>query len=238
MDSDMKALTNALSQRGGIRPPCTGFTPSGLPDAYGTHTGVSSEYVPQENHFWFVLRVVYNRVEKAYERIAEARLKVYTPLRYIRKTTDGKQKKTLVPLLPNIVFVYATRAQVAALVHYSSEHPSTMKYFLDKTRPKESNGKHPPLTITFDVMMNFIRMTSIRNEHIRVFSPEQNRCRKGDWVRVIDGDFKGVKGRVARIAGQQRVIVEMEGLCWVATAYIPTAFIERIENESDNNLIH
>ena len=47
-------------------------------------------------------------------------------------------------------------------------------------------------------------------------------------VRVIDGDFKGVVGKVARVCGQQRVVVEIKGVCLVSTAYIPSAFIEKI----------
>lgn len=49
-------------------------------------------------------------------------------------------------------------------------------------------------------------------------------------VRIVDGDFAGVVGRVARIAGQQRVAVEINGLCIVATAYIPKSFICRIDD--------
>ena len=43
----------------------------------------------------------------------------------------------------------------------------------------------------------------------------------GDYVVVKEGEFKGVHGRVARIAGQQRVIVELFDGCLVATAYVP-----------------
>ena len=45
-------------------------------------------------------------------------------------------------------------------------------------------------------------------------------------VKVIGGEFEGVIGKIARIAGQQRIVVEIFGLCLVATAYIPTDFIE------------
>ena len=47
-----------------------------------------------------------------------------------------------------------------------------------------------------------------------------------DIVKIIDGEFKGVTGKVARIAGQQRVVVEIAGVCMVATAYIPSIFIK------------
>ena len=52
---------------------------------------------------------------------------------------------------------------------------------------------------------------------------------KGQLVRVIDGAFKGVIGRVARWQGQQRVGVVVDDLVAVVTAYIPSAFIESIE---------
>lgn len=45
---------------------------------------------------------------------------------------------------------------------------------------------------------------------------------------VTEGDFEGIQGRVARIAGQQRVIVELFSGCLVATAYIPKDVMEKI----------
>lgn len=83
-------------------------------------------------------------------------------------------------------------------------------------------------------MLNFIRVTSVDNEHIRVMQPQNCHYKSGDTVRIVDGEFKGVEGKVARIAGQQRVVVELAGLCLVATAYIPTAFIELKEEANSN----
>lgn len=92
----------------------------------------------------------------------------------------------------------------------------------------EDNGKHPPLTIPFTSMTNFIKATSTDSEHVRIVSAEQCHYKSGDMVKVIDGEFKGVTGRVARIAGQQRVVVE---ICLVATAYIPNGFLETVQNQ-------
>lgn len=52
---------------------------------------------------------------------------------------------------------------------------------------------------------------------------------KGQLVRVIDGAFKGVVGRIARWHGQQRVGVCIEEIGTIATAYIPNAFIEIVK---------
>lgn len=57
--------------------------------------------------------------------------------------------------------------------------------------------------------------------------------KSGDKVRIVDGDFAGVEGKVARVAGQQRVVIELPGVCLVATAYIPTAFIKPIPSVSE-----
>lgn len=106
-----------------------------------------------------------------------------------------------------------------------------LKYYLDKTQSREVNGFHPPMVVSFVDMENFIRITRITNEHVMVVTPAMCHFKNGDMVKVTEGDFKGVVGKVARVAGQQRVIVELCGLCMVATAYIPSAFIELLENK-------
>ena len=40
---------------------------------------------------------------------------------------------------------------------------------------------------------------------------------------ITEGEFKDIHGRVTRIAGQQRVVVELFDGCLVATAYVPTS---------------
>ena len=59
-------------------------------------------------------------------------------------------------------------------------------------------------------------------------NPNQCHLKGGDKVRVIDGEFKGVVGRVARVSGQQRVIIEIDNVGLLATAYIPSACLETI----------
>ena len=59
-------------------------------------------------------------------------------------------------------------------------------------------------------------------------SREVPKFEKGQLVKVIDGAFKGVIGRVARWQGQQRVGVVVDELVTVVTAYIPSAFLMSI----------
>ena len=227
--NDMNALLNAHTPKGRSRSPHVELTSNVLPEAQRSQTGVSSDYVQKANHEWFVLRVTYNRTQKACDIISTANVQSYMPMHYVIKKEIGKKKRMLQPLLPNLFFVYATRETVNSIIKKKGEETSVLKFYLDKTKPLEDNGKHPPLTIPFTSMTNFIKATSTDNEHVRIVSPEQCHYKSGDIVKVIDGEFEGVVGKVARIAGQQRVVVEISGLCLVATAYIPTDFINIIK---------
>ena len=229
--NDMNALLNAHTPKGRSKSPHVGLTSNVLPEAQRSQTGVSSDYVQKADHEWFVLRVTYNRTQKAYSIMSTSDVQSYMPMHYVIKKEIGKKKRTLQPLLPNLFFVYATREAVNSIIKKKGEETSVLKFYLDKTKPLEDNGKHPPLTIPFTSMTNFIKATSTESEHVRIVSAEQCHYKSGDIVKVIDGEFKGVTGRVARIAGQQRVVVEISGLCLVATAYIPNGFLETVQNQ-------
>lgn len=81
-----------------------------------------------------------------------------------------------------------------------------------------------------EAMNNFIRLTSIKNPHIIPVTTEIIQYKLGDMVIVTEGEFKDIHGRVARIAGQQRVVVELFEGYLVATAYIPKNAIKIIND--------
>ena len=102
-----------------------------------------------------------------------------------------------------------------------------MSYYYDHTSHRENAPtKNPPLVITDTAMDNFIHLTSIENPHIIPVTSENIKYKLGDEVVITEGEFKDIRGRVARIAGQQRVLVELFDGCLVATAYIPKRAME------------
>ena len=224
----MNALLNAHTNRDAQLSPDVGFVAGVPPEELGAQKGVSSDCVQREGYEWYVVRVTYNRIKAACEKALSLGIVTYVPTHYVMKLVAGKKKRVCEPLLPNIVFIYATRELAVSLVHGSAERPSFVKFYLNRTLPVERNGKYPPMTIPYEIMMNFIRLTGTESVHVRAVSEGQCRYKSGDMVRVTVGEFRGIIGRVARIAGQQRVVVEMKGLCLVATAYIPSDFIEKV----------
>lgn len=231
--NNTSALPNADSRRGGKTPSSARLTSCTSPEvrsdaAENSQTGVSSDYAQEEKEQWFVLRATYGRTNQALDALRAKNVETYLPMHYVIKEIDGKRKLIHEPLLPNIIFARMTRQKTHDFVKEPASTAKWLKYYTDKTKPVErSTGKNPPVTIPDNEMINFIRLTSVNSEHIMVLPPERCHFKSGDLVRIIEGPFMGVIGRVARAAGQQRVVVEIEGLCNIATAYIPNDFMQK-----------
>ena len=188
--------------------------------------GVSVENVPAGNKQWFVLRVSYGRIDKAKTFVEAKGLECYVPLQYKEVRKQGKKRIITTPLLPSLIFVHASAEQVEALLHdnkvVANESRALLSYYFDHTIHRQDHpDRNPPLTIQDEAMNNFIRLTSVKNPHIIHVTSNNIQFKLGDNVVVTEGEFKGVHGRVARIAGQQRVVVELFDGCLVATAYVP-----------------
>lgn len=223
----MNTLPNVDTRRGGQNPLTPDLSPVSSPENQELKTGVSVRFAPDPNKRWYVLRVTYNRIIKAYELLKKDKVEIYIPMHHVQKMIHDKKKRVLEPLIPNIIFVYTTLDYITEFVKYNPEN-TFINFYLNHCK-LDKFGKNPPLTVGYNEMMNFINITSVDNDHIKVVTPEQCHYKSGDVVRIIDGDFKGVTGRVARVSGQQRVVVELEGLCLIATAYIPSGFLVKKE---------
>ena len=187
---------------------------------------MSVENVPNANKQWYVLRVSYGRIIKAKAFVEAKGVECYVPLRYKEIRKQGKRRIITEPLIPSFLFVHASAERVDYLLQDKSNKPlenrALLSYYYDHTSHCEkSPTKNPPLVISDAAMDNFIRLTSIHNPHIIPVTSENIKYKLGDEVVITEGEFKDIHGRVARIAGQQRVLVELFDGCLVATAYIP-----------------
>ena len=228
------SLYNGQPSDTGLSCPSARLT-SCTPSTLKNKGGVSVENVPNANRQWFVLRVTYGRIVKAKAFVEAKGLECYVPMRYKEVKKQGKKRIVTEPLLPSFLFVHVTAEQVETLLYEvkvnSLESRNLLSYYFDHTVHCLDNPKHnPPLAIRDEAMDNFIRLTSIKNPHIIPVTTEIIQYKLGDMVVVTEGDFKGIHGRVARIAGQQRVIVELFEGYLVATAYIPKDAIKIIND--------
>jgi transcription antitermination factor NusG len=190
---------------------------------------VSVKYVPTPDKSWYVFRASYGREDWASDYIVEDGTFVYIAKRYVRKIVNGKPKKVLETLIPNILFVYTTKEKAEEYVK-NTPALSYLTYYYNHFEQDETN-MNPPLTISYKEMENFMMATCNMSEHLKFVNESQCHFKGGEKVRVIDGTFAGVEGRVARVAGQQRVVVSLSNIGLISTAYIPTAFIRHIDTD-------
>ncbi|MCI6342572.1 MAG: UpxY family transcription antiterminator [Prevotella sp.] len=227
------SLYNGQPSDTGLSCPSAGLT-SCTPSISKNKGGVSVENVPAGNKQWFVLRVSYGRIDKAKTFVEAKGLECYVPLQYKEVRKQGKKRIITTPLLPSLIFVHATAEQVEALLHdnkvMANESRALLSYYFNHTIHRQGNpDRNPPLIIRDEAMNNFICLTSIKNPHIIHVTSNNIQFKLGDMVVVTEGEFKGVHGRVARIAGQQRVVVELFDGCLVATAYVPKEAMTKSE---------
>lgn len=203
--------------------PSSGVIPITLPESSSAENGVSIEYAKDPNKQWYVLRATYGRERKAYNHIIAHGSIAYLPIRKKRIIKDGKEETFEQPLVANLLFIYATEDEVYEFVrgHHRLHY---LNYYYNHLK-KDERGYDKKMVITDYEMNNFIRVTNADNENIQIVTEEQCHFKSGDLVLVKEGKFAGVTGKVARVLGQQRVIVKMEGVCCVATAYIPKSFL-------------
>lgn len=219
----MSTLSNVETGRGQANPPSVRVAPDTFPEAKSSQTGVSVKYAPTPDKRWYVLRASYHREDRAKDYIVEDGTFVYIAKRYARKTVNGKQKKVMETLIPNLLFVYTTEDKAEEYVK-NTPTLSFLSYYYNHFK-LDDDQKNPPLTVSCKEMENFIIATCNQSEHLKFVTESQCHFKGGETVKVVDGLFKGVEGRVARVAGQQRVVISLTDVGLVSTAYIPTAFL-------------
>ena len=201
-------LTNVNPPRGGDQPPSIGHLPDALPD-------VLPENTPGETRMGLDFGFSVDPL-------------AYVAMHYVVKRLAGKNVRRLQPLVPNLLFVYATPQKADSYAKDNPRLPYVSYYYDHFSTLEHDHTRNSPLTIPESDMFSFVLATSTRSEHLLVVAPEQCHFKGGDLVRVTAGAFAGVTGRVARVAGQQRVVIQLTGLGLISTAYIPTAFIQKV----------
>ena len=143
------------------------------------------------------------------------------------KLIKGKRKVVTVSRLPNIFFAYGTEEEIKTFV-YDNVNLPFLRFYYRHIHIGRKIEKTP--MIVPDYQMDSLKIICAADaDNTIVTLDEVPKFEKGQLVRVIDGVFKGVIGRVARWQGQQRVGVVVDELVTVCTAYVPSAFLEIVE---------
>ena len=227
---------------GGEFPPCAGLTSNALPEAQSTvsaessQTGVSTRSVhilskskvqkEAEIPHWYALRTTYGREKKAYDYMTAKGITAFYPTTEVVKLIKGKRKVVTESRLPNIFFAYGTEEQLKSFV-YDNVNLPFLRFYYRHVHVGRRIDKRPLVVPNYQ--MESLKIICAANTDNTIVSLEKvQKFEKGQLVKIVDGAFKGVVGKVARWQGQQRVGIVVDALVTVVTAYVPSAFLEKI----------
>lgn len=234
----MNTSTDEFVRGGGGSPPYVGLTSSVLPqvlsptERQNSIIGVTTRSVPIETDIdpdpccWYVIRCTYGREKKAYEYLLSKGIKVFYPTVTIRKVVDGKNALVEESRLPNLFFAYE-RFEVLKEYVYDNVHDETkyIRFYYNQ----HHDGTKEPLVVPDKQIRSLMLICGANVDDILLEPFVVEKFQKGQHVVIKEGVFAGVEGVVARFKGQQRVGVVIEGLMTMVTAYVPGAFLERVD---------
>ena len=132
---------------------------------------------------WFVMSA-YKNEKKAEEALkGKDGLEYFIPKHYAVRVYHGMKSKRLVPVIPNLVFVHASRKQIT---DFKKNHN-----FLQFVMWEKSTGQEY-IVVPDEQMDSFIKIASQYEETTVYYKPEEIDVRKGTRVCIHGGKLDGV----------------------------------------------
>lgn len=169
---------------------------------------------------WFALRATYSRELKVRDQLADRGVRTFVPMIWKRCPVKPgmTQTRKLVPAISSLCFVYWTKADLDQYIR-SFGDVKPVNYYWDRT-------KNAPLVVPAKAMEDFITVASSMDEDLVYLTDICPKLKEGQKVRVKDGPFKGIEGKVVRIKKSRRVLVELPEMVAVATTFIAPNALE------------
>ena len=177
----------------------------------------SSEGVPSS---WYALRVSYSRELKIQEALNGLGVRTFVPMMW-KKCLDKQgamERKKLVPAVGNLCFAYWTKPAIEDFIRGFGES-SPVHFYWDRVAGR-------PVRVSDKAMNDFMRVSSTLDEDLIYITEITGKLREGQTVKVKEGPFEGVEGKVVRIRKSRRILVELPGMLAVATTYIAPEKLE------------
>ncbi len=149
-------------------------------------------------------------------------MEYYAP--FVKETYTNNRGKEVVferPFIPSLFFMRSSVTQAECL---EESLPGKARLYRHQTEKG-----YCPIAIPLRQMEMFIKATQYADDDLDIFEDDAFWMKKGVRVRVTGGKFEGLEGEIKRIDGDHRLVVTVEGICAVATAYIPKCYLEKIE---------
>jgi len=159
---------------------------------------------------WFVVRTKPRWEKKVALQISRKNIDYYLPLVEKIRFWSDRKKKIQEPLFSGYVFVYANEEERYRAV---SGTIGAMNYVFYNKRPAEVRQEE----------IEFIKISLREPERV---TAEEKQIKKGDYITIRRGAFKGMSGYVNEFKGNYKLTVNLEEL---STAFSVTLFLDEVD---------
>ena len=162
----------------------------------------------------------FNKVLWLESELKKLSVECYYPIKLVERERKGVKAIVKEPAVSSLMFFRCTAIQAEEIQKSFNGHVLLYRY---------RSTKNP--AIISDEEMNIFKMvTSSGNPDLEYMDSGAISFKKGQHVRVTGGLFEGAEGYIQRIHGNRRLVVTIEGVVAVATSYIPSCFLEKIDD--------
>lgn len=171
---------------------------------------------------WYAMRATYRRENEAVRLLEAEGMQCFIPLQYQFRVRHGRKVRELVPVVHNLLFVYACSADIQRV---KAQMPY-LQYITD-TRSREK------IIVPEEQMRRFIAVAGTYSDQLLYFAPGELNLKKGVKVRVTGGEFEGQEGIFLKVKGarDRRVVISIQGVIAVAMVTIHPDLIEPVPVE-------
>lgn len=173
-----------------------------------------------DTQHWYAFKVFYNKVFEIDRDIRKQQVKTYFPVVKTYTVSENRHKQKVRPAISSLIFVRCSEEEVWNL---QKQFYGRVMLYTHRT-----DGAWIASPIDEEEMRVFMLVTSVEDERLQYLDVENVNYKEGQRVRVLDGPYKDCVGYIKRIKGNRRLLVAVEGLALVATSYIPSVFLEKI----------
>ena len=184
---------------------------------FKTLTGEIKRYMVDDKKInWYVAHTRVNQELWIKKKLDELGIENFLPQEeQVRETPLGR-KTIRVLLIHGMIFIHTDKATSFSLIN---DHGLNIVYLKDR------EGRCS-LIIPDKQMEDFMFLLDFSTDGVEVLNKD---LKRGDRVRVIKGPLLGLEGELVRLKGHKRVVIRLDGVASIATSYIPSSFLEKIE---------
>lgn len=179
----------------------------------------------RKEDIWFAVRTFYCKEESVARYLSSHGIEHFIPQRYQEEVTlDGERKRKLVPAVHNLLFIKSTisEKEMKDIISQCSVSVSVIKNQETKKYYQIPNSQ----------MVEFRAICDPNYKDTLYVDQEVAEARVGEEVRVVRGQFTGLKGKLVRYKNRSYVVIVLAGLG--VMIHIPKWYCRKLNEENNN----